>query len=93
MVAHCLASSSGSRRPTEATFMPNFSRQVAPASAAITLMHSSMGSRDTRVSVCQRESMPPSSHICTQRQKPLAPSNGEVARPVPTATPMSVAPP
>ena len=36
MVAHCLASSSGSRRPSVATFMPNLMRWVAPASAAMT---------------------------------------------------------
>ena len=31
MVAHCLATSTGSRKASETTFMPNFSRRVRPA--------------------------------------------------------------
>ena len=68
MVAHCLASSTGSRSASDTTFMPNFSRRVRPASAAITLMHSSCGSRLSSRSVCQMESTPPASHRSTQRQ-------------------------
>ena len=83
MVAHCLASSSGSRMPTDATFMPNLSRLVAPAIAAIALMHSRIGSLETSRSVCQSESTPPVSHISTQRQNPSAPANGKLASPIP----------
>ena len=78
MVAHCLASSSGSRKPTEATFMPNLRRSVRPESAAITLITSRKGSCETRRSVCQSESTPPSSQRSTQRQKAPAPENGNV---------------
>ena len=85
IVAHCLASSSGSRSPTEATFMPNLMRWVRPASAAITLITSRNGSSETRRSVCQRESTPPSSQRSTQRQKASAPENGNALSPSPKA--------
>ena len=68
MVAHCLASSTGSRSASDTTFMPKRRRRVRPASAAIAAMHSRIGWRLTRRSVCHSESMPPASHRSTQRQ-------------------------
>ena len=68
MVAHCLATSTGSRMASDTTFMPNLSRRVRPASAAIAVMHSSIGSRLSSRSVCHSESTPPASHRSTQRQ-------------------------
>jgi len=56
MVAHCLASTSGSRRGATMAFMPNLIRSVHPASVAMTLMVSRYGSRETSRSVCQTES-------------------------------------
>ena len=58
--------------------MPNLMRSVRPASAAITLITSRKGSSETRRSVCQSESTPPSSQRSTQRQKARAPENGNV---------------
>ena len=84
MVAHCLARSSGSRSPTDATFIPNLIRRVAPASAAIALMHSRMGRRDTRRSVCQSESTPPASQRSTHRRNEAPEENGSSMRPSPT---------
>ena len=84
MVAHCLARRSGSRSPTDATFIPNLMRRVAPASIAIALMHSRMGRRDTIRSVCQRESTPPSSQRSTHRRKAAPEENGSSMRPRPT---------
>jgi hypothetical protein len=68
IVAHCLASSTGSRSASDTTFMPNFSRRVRPASAAIAVMHSRIGALLISRSVCQTESIPPASHRSTQRQ-------------------------
>jgi hypothetical protein len=68
MVAHCLASRTGSRNASDTTFMPKRRRRVRPARAAITAMHSRIGVRLTRRSVCQIESTPPCSHMSTQRQ-------------------------
>ena len=68
MVAHCLAVCSGSRSPMEATFMPNLIFLVAPASPAITLMHSRNGSLEISRSVCHRESTPASSQRFTHCQ-------------------------
>ena len=76
MVAHCFASSSGSRSGSTTTFMPNFSRSVPPASAAISASGSSAGCGETRRSLCHSESMPPPSHSSTQRQKARGPENG-----------------
>ena len=59
MVAHCLASSTGSRIASDTTFMPKLIRRVRPASAAIVVMHSRIGVRLTSRSVCQIESTPP----------------------------------
>ena len=84
MVAHCLARRSGSRSPTDATFIPNLMRRVAPASIAIALMHSRMGRRDTIRSVCHRESTPPSSHRSTHRRNAAPEENGSSMRPRPT---------
>ena len=53
---------------SDTTFMPNLRRRVRPASAAIAVMHSSIGSRLSSRSVCQIESTPPASHRSTQRQ-------------------------
>ena len=68
MVAHCLASSTGSRSASDTTFMPKRRRRVRPASAAITAMHSRIGWRLTSRSVCHSESTPPASQRSTQRQ-------------------------
>src|SRR5262249_11393310 len=83
---HCLASSTGSRSASDTTFMPNLSLRVRPASAAITLSASRIGSLETSRSVCHSESTPPVSQASTQRQKPAAPSNGNSISPRPTAT-------
>ena len=84
MVAHCLARRSGSRSPTEATFIPNLIRRVAPASIAIALMHSRMGRRETSRSVCQSESTPPSSQRSTHLRNAAPDENGSSMRPRPT---------
>src|SRR5262249_42305039 len=88
IVAHSLASTSGSRKLTTVTFMPNFSRSVAPARAAITLIGSSCGTADTRRSVCHRESRSLASQRSTKRQTGSAPANGSWAsrRPMRTFT-------
>src|SRR5206468_10219701 len=65
---------------------PNLSRRVRPARAAITLMHSRIGSRLIMRSVCHNESTPPASHRSTQRQNPATPANGNSIRPSPIAT-------
>ncbi len=89
MVAQALAVSTGSRSARLATFMPNFRRRLPPASAAMTLMHSSWGSRLIIRSLCQMESTPPASHRSTQRQKSGAAWNGKLAMPSPALTVMS----
>src|SRR5260221_2284686 len=86
MVAHCLASRTGSRSASDTTFMPNLILRVRPASAAITLKLSRIGSLETSRSVCHSESTPPPSQASTQRQQPRAPSNGNSIKPNPTAT-------
>ena len=43
MVAHCLASSTGSRNASDTTFMPNRMRRVRPAKAAIVVIDSRNG--------------------------------------------------
>jgi hypothetical protein len=43
IVAHCLASSTGSRNTSDTTFMPNFMRRVRPAKAAIVVIDSRNG--------------------------------------------------
>ncbi len=53
---------------SERTFMPNFRRCVRPASAAMAVMHSSIGSRLTRRSVCHSELISFASQRSTQRQ-------------------------
>src|SRR5690242_9489504 len=88
MVAHCLASRTGSRNASETTFMPNFMRRVRPANAAIVVMDSRNGWRLTIRSVCQIESTPPASHMSIQRQYAAAPENGNSAQPSPIPTPM-----
>src|SRR3954470_9337128 len=88
IVAHCLASSTGSRNASETTFMPNFMRRVRPASAAIVVIDSRNGWRLTIRSVCQIESTPPASHMSIQRQYDAAPENGNSAQPSPIPTPM-----
>src|SRR5262245_27396185 len=85
MVAHCLASSTGSRIAAPTTFTPNLIRRVRPAIAARAVMHSRIGVRLTRRSLCQIESTPPCSHRSTQRQKPDAVRNGYSIRPIPAA--------
>ncbi len=86
IVAHCFAISRGSRRPREATFMPNFIRRVRPARAAIALIHSKCGIGETRRSVCQRLSTPPTSAKSTHSQYAFAEENGKSAKPKPTLT-------
>src|SRR5262245_49162515 len=86
MVAHCLASSTGSRITAATTLTPNLIRRVRPATAASPVMHSRIGVRLTRRSLCQIESTPPSSHRSTQRQNPDAVRNGYSIRPMPAAT-------
>ena len=93
MVAHCLATSTGSRKPRLATFMPNLSRLVAPARAAITLMHSRLSAAEISRSDCQMESMPPLSQRSTHCQNPLASSNGKFAMPMPALTVIAKASP
>src|SRR5262245_856431 len=88
MVAHCLASSTGSRNASDTTFMPNFMRRVRPAKAAIVVIDSRNGWRLTIRSVCQIESTPPASHMSIQRQYAAAPENGNSAQPSPIPTPM-----
>src|SRR5262245_11729265 len=88
MVAHCLASSTGSRNASDTTFMPNFMRRVRPAKAAIVVIDSRNGWRLTIRSVCQIESTPPASHMSIQRQYAVAPENGNSAQPNPIPTPM-----
>src|SRR6516225_7424346 len=88
MVAHCLASSTGSRNASDTTFMPNFMRRVRPAKAAIVVIDSRNGWRLTIRSVCQIESTPPASHMSIQRQYAAAPENGNSAQPNPIPTPM-----
>ena len=73
MVAHCLASSTGSRNASDTTFMPNCMRRVRPAKAAIVVIDSRNGWRLTIRSVCQIESTPPASHMSIQRQYADAP--------------------
>ncbi len=85
IVAHCLASSTGSRIATETTLTPNLIRRVRPAIAASAVMLSRNGWRLTRRSVCQMESMPPCSHRSTQRQNPSTVWNGNSMMPTPTA--------
>ena len=70
IVAHCFASSTGSRSATDTTLTPNLIRRVRPAIAASAVMHSRIGVRLTIRSVCQIESSPPCSHRSTQRQNP-----------------------
>ena len=86
IVAHSLASTSGSRNGTTTTFMPNLSRSVAPASAAIVVIDSRKGCAPIRRSVCQIESTSPASHCSTQRQKPRGFSKGKFAIPRPMRT-------
>ena len=86
IVAHCFAIKTGSRNASDSTLTPNLMRRVRPASAAITLMHSRIGSRLTIRSVCHNELTPPASHRSTQRQNPATVSNGNSIRPRPTAT-------
>src|SRR5215467_242410 len=86
IVAHCLATSTGSRKASESTLTPNLSRRVRPARAAIRLMHSRIGSRLIMRSVCHSESTPPASQRSTQRQNPDTPSNGNSISPSPIAT-------
>src|ERR1700759_3097713 len=88
MVAHCLASSTGSRNASDTTFMPNFMRRVRPAKAAIVFIDSRNGRGLTIRSVCQIESTPPASHMSIQRQYAAAPENGNSAQPSPIPTPM-----
>src|SRR5450755_2158604 len=88
MVAHCLASSTGSRNASDTTFMPNRMRRVRPAKAAIVVIDSRYGWRLTIRSVCQIESTPPASHMSIQRQYAAAPENGNSAQPSPIPTPM-----
>jgi hypothetical protein len=66
--------------------MPNLSRRVAPASAAIVVIDSSCGTGVTRRSVCQIESTVDSSQRAIQRQNARASENGKLARPRPTRT-------
>ena len=90
IVAHCLASRTGSRNASDTTFMPKRSRRVRPASAAITDMHSRNGWRPISRSVCHSESTPPASQRSTQRQYPEMLANGNSIRPRPMATLTSV---
>ena len=92
IVAHCLASSMGSRKASDTTFMPNFRRRVRPASAAIVAMLSRIGARLTMRSACHSESTPPCSQRSTQRQKPAAEAKGNSDRPSPIDTVMSDCP-
>ena len=69
--------------------MPNLIRRVRPAMAAMALMHSRIGWRETSRSVCQSESTPPSSQRSTQRQKARASENGKSASPSPTPMPIA----
>src|SRR6266404_376733 len=92
IVAHCLASNTVSRNASDSTLTPNLSRRVRPASAAIALMHSRIGSRLTMRSVCHSESMPPASHRSTQRQNPATPANGNSIKPSPIATFLGILP-
>ena len=85
IVAHCFASSTGSRIATDTTLTPNLMRRVRPAIAASALMLSRIGARLISRSVCQSELMPPASHRSTQRQNPAAVSNGNSMIPRPTA--------
>src|SRR5580704_8099575 len=55
-------------------------------------MHSSIGSRLTRRSVCHSESTALASHQSTQRQKPPASAKGNSAKPKPTATDLTKRP-
>ena len=66
--------------------MPNLMRRVAPARAAITLMHSRLPSREMSRSDCQMESMPPCSQTSTHFQKPRASSKLKLAMPIPALT-------
>ena len=43
IVAHCFASSTGSRNASDTTFTPNLIRRVRPAIAASAVMHSRIG--------------------------------------------------
>src|SRR5437588_3741295 len=92
IVAHCLATRTASRNASESTLTPNLSRRVRPASAAMTDMHSRIGSRLTTRSVCHSESTPPASHKSTQRQNPPTPENGNSIRPSPIATFLGIVP-
>ena len=86
MVAHCLARTSGSRKGRTTTFMPNLSRWVRPASAAMTDIDSSIGWLEMRRSVCQTESTRLSSQRSIQRQRSRDESKGRLARPRPIRT-------
>ena len=66
----------GSRKPTDATFMPNWMCLVVPASAAMVLMQSGSGR-----SLCQSESTRSASHTSTHFQHALAAENGNSNRP------------
>src|ERR1700733_15036728 len=92
IVAHCLASSTGSRNGSDTTFMPNRMRRVRPAKAATVVIDSRNGSRLTTRSVCHIESTPPASHMSIQRQYAAAPENGNSAQPSPIPIPMAVLP-
>src|SRR3984893_13688504 len=92
MVAHCLASSTGSRNASDTTFIPNRMRRVRPAKAAIVVIDSRNGWRLTIRSVCQIESTPPASHMSIQRQYAAAPENGNSAQPSPIPIPMAALP-
>ena len=89
-MAHSAASAMGSRSGSTTTFMPNLSRSVAPASAAIRLIVSSCGrgeaSLASKRSDCHSESTSPSSHSSTQRQNARVEENGNAAIPSPTRT-------
>ena len=76
------ASATAARR-MPATFMPNFSRLLPPARAAITLMVSRFGVFSMMRSLCQMESTPPLSHRLTHSQKPLPSSKVKFAIPIP----------
>ena len=72
-----------SRSGRTTTLIPNLSRSVAPASAAIVLIASSCGCGEISRSDCQIESMSHSSQSSTHSRKARAEANGNAAMPSP----------
>ena len=82
-VAHCFASTRGSRNGTTTTSMPSRMRSVTPVRALRKVIASMYGSLEMRRSQCQIPSIPPSSQISTHFHRLRTSRNGNSTRPSP----------